>query len=402
MYKFFSQTNSKEAEMYQAHGFSVLPGRPAAGLVVAAAVAAILMSQQAGPASADEISSGNEDVKLTISGQINRGLLYADDGTDTALLNVDNDNSSTRLRFEGFGRYNEEISVGTVFEVQFESNSTADIKIDGSAPTETDNFTQRKLEIYFDHARYGRIWLGQGDTASNGTSEVDLSGTAVINYSGIADLAGGIQFGGFADPLDPANNPQINGVYGNIDGLSRDDRIRYDTPNFGGFSLAASYADSRKSDVALRFAGDVGGGFKVAGAVAYAIFDDIDSRVNGSLSVLHSSGFNVTGAAGMRDLQAGAANPARDPFFWYAKLGYIWSGGIGDTAFAVDYAVAEEIQPTIASTGDEFTSYGIFVVQKIDKIATELYLGARNHELDRTGQNYDDIFAVLGGARIKF
>jgi len=38
------------------------------------------------------------------------------------------------------------------------------------------NFTERKLEIYFDSKRLGRLWLGQGDTASNGTSEVDLSG----------------------------------------------------------------------------------------------------------------------------------------------------------------------------------------------------------------------------------
>ena len=315
---------------------------------------------------------------------------------------MDNDNSSTRVRFVGLGSYNEEISIGTVLEVQFESNSTADIKIDGSAPTGTDNFTQRKLEIYFDHTRYGRLWLGQGDTASNGTSEVDLSGTAVINYSGIADMAGGIQFGGFADPLDPANNPTINGVFSNMDGLSRDDRIRYDTPNLGGFSLAASYEDSRKADVALRFSGDVGGGFKLAGAVAYAIFDDIDSQVNGSISVLHRSGFNVTGAAGARDLQPSATNFGRDPFFWYAKLGYIWSGGIGNTAFAIDYAVSEEVQPIAEAIDDEATSYGIFVVQNVDKIGTDLYLGVRNHELDRTGQNFDDVFAVLGGARIKF
>jgi predicted porin len=392
----------EEAEMEKVHRLSHSPGAVAAGLVTTAAVAAILVFPPAGPASAAEVSSGNDDITLTLSGQINRGVLYADDGAETAVLNVDNDNSSTRVRFVGVGRYNEDITVGTVFEVQFESNSSANIKIDGSDPGGVDHFTERKLEIYFDHARYGRIWLGQGDTASNGTSEVDLSGTSVINYSGIQDMAGGIQFGGFADPIDLTNNPSINTVYSNFDGLSRDDRIRYDTPNFGGFSLAASYADSRKSDIALRFAGDVGAGVKLAGAVAYAVNGDIDSQVNGSLSVLHSSGFNVTGAAGMRDLQPDAVNPTRDPFFWYAKLGYIWKGGIGDTAFAIDYAVAEEVQPNAAATGDEFTSYGIFVVQKVDKIATELYLGARNHELDRTGQNFDDIFAVLGGARVKF
>lgn len=343
-----------------------------------------------------EVSSGNDDISLTLSGQVNRGILYVDDGTETAVLNVDNDNSSTRVRFVGVGRYDEEISAGTVFEVQFESNSTADIKIDGSSPGESDSFTQRKLELYFDHARFGRIWLGQGDTASNGSSEVDLSGTDVVGYSGIADMAGGIEFGGFGV------GPQINEVFSNFDGLSRDDRIRYDTPNFGGFSLAASYADSRKSDVAIRFAGDIGAGLKLAGAVAYAINGNVDSQINGSLSLLHDSGFNITGAAGVQDLQFGATNPNRDPTFWYAKLGYIWSGGIGDTAFAIDYAAAEEVEDTVAASGDEFTSYGVFVVQNVDKIATELYLGARNHELDRVGQNFDDVFAVLGGARVKF
>lgn len=51
---------------------------------------------------------------------------------------------------------------------------------------------------------------------------------------------------------------------------------------------------------------------------------------------------------------------------------------------------------------DEFTSYGAFVVQNIDRAGTELYLGVRNHELDRPAANFDDILAVLAGARVKF
>ncbi|UCH73826.1 MAG: hypothetical protein JSU82_16120 [Rhodospirillales bacterium] len=355
-----------------------------------------LAGQTTAPASAQEVTSGNDNIRLTLSGQINRGLLHVDDGSNTALLNVDNDGSSTRVRFVGVGNYNEEIAVGTVFEVQLESNSTGNIKIDGSAPGEADGFTKRNLEIYGNHSRFGRIWLGHGSTASDGTSEADLSGTGVIGYSSVADMAGGIEFGGLGV------GPQINEVFSNLDGLSRDDRIRYDTPNLSGFTVSASYADSRKSDIALRFAGDVGAGLKLVGAVAYSINGNIDSQVNGSLSLLHESGFNVTAAAGAQDLQAGAVNPNRDPSFWYAKLGYLWGGGLGDTAIGVDYASAEEVQDVVAATGDEFTSYGVFVVQSIDRIATDLYLGARNHKLDRVGQNYDDIFAVLGGARIKF
>ncbi len=358
------------------------------GLATAAVAAAVVAAQPAGPAQAAEISSGTDSVKLSISGQVNRGVLYVDDGGETEILHVDNDNSSTRLRFIGSAAYDEEITVGTQIEVQFESNSTADIKIDGSAPGGSNSFTERKLELFFDHARFGRLWLGQGDTASNGTSEVDLSKTGVVGYSGIADMAGGIEFGGLGV------GPQINEVFSNFDGLSRDDRIRYDTPSFGGFSLAASHAESRKSDIAARFSGDIGAGLTLAAAVGYAINGNVDSQVNGSLSLRHSSGFNVTAAAGQQDLQVGT----RDPFFWYAKLGYIWGGGIGDTAFAIDYAAADDV----AQLNDEFTAIGAFVVQNVDRIATELYLGVRSHELDRPGSNFDDIVAVLAGARIKF
>ena len=53
-------------------------------------------------------------------------------------------------------------------------------------------------------------------------------------------------------------------------------------------------------------------------------------------------------------------------------------------------------------SGDEAQAYGVFAVQKYDKIGAELYLGARNHELERSGANFDDVLAVLVGGRVKF
>jgi len=366
-----------------------MPGRIRGPMTLAAAAALLVSLGPVVPAFAAEVASGGDKISLTLSGQVNRGVLYVDDGNQTEIMHVDNDNSSTRVRFVGVGRYNEEISAGTVIEVQFESQSTATIDIDDPDAGTDNNFTERKLELYFDHARFGRIWLGQGDTASNGTSEMDLSGTGVIGYSGIADMAGGINFqdAGVA-------GPQINEAFSNFDGLSRDDRIRYDTPSLSGFQLSASHAESKKSDVAARFSGDVGAGLKVAAAVAYAINADIDSQVNGSISVLHDSGFSVTAAAGQQEPETGTA----DPFFWYAKLAYTLGGGIGDTSFGIDYTEAEDVD----LANDEFTSYGAYVVQNIDNLGTQLYLGVRQHELDRPGSDFDDILAVLGGALIKF
>jgi len=154
------------------------------------------LSRKVDAGSADKkkfTQSGGTGIELKLSGQVNRGVLITDDGDSTEEFFVDNDNSSTRFRITGSGNINPDVKMGVNIEVQMESNSTASVnQLDKT--TGGDSFTERKLEWYIDSKTLGRLTVGQGDTASNGTSEVDLSGTGVIGYSGVVDLAGGILF----------------------------------------------------------------------------------------------------------------------------------------------------------------------------------------------------------------
>lgn len=343
------------------------------------------------------VSSGNENIQLEVSGQVNRAVLYVNDGDQDEVFHVDNDNSSTRVRFVGSGRLSDDFSVGALFEVQFESNSSASIDIDQAGEVGPNNFTERHLTAYLDSKRFGRLWFGQGDTASNGTSEVDLSGTAVVAYSGIEDLAGGISF---KNTATSAKLVTIGGAYNQFDGLSRRDRLRYDTPTINGFKLSGSHVQGDAWDVALRYAADYEAvGTKVSAAIAYAEashrfgFD----QVNGSMSLLHESGVNLTLAAGERSLDSRATGD--EPFTYYVKAGYqLRPTSLGKTALSVDYGQTDDL----AQVGDEFRTWGVFAVQKIDKLATELYFGYRSHELDRPGVSIDDVDAVAGGLRVKF
>jgi len=221
-----------------------------------------------------EMKSGKDEVRLTISGQVNRGVLVADDGDDTDVFFVDNDNSSTRIRLLGDAKFNDDISVGSVIEVQFESNSTAEVSQDNQRNVGANSFTERKLEVFVNSETYGRLWLGQGDTASNGTSEVDLSGTAVIGYSGIADFAGGLQF----QEDGVLSGTDIGYTFSNLDGLSRDDRLRYDTPVFKGAKLSTSVIADDRFDVALRYSREILGAHEFEAAIAYADVDDDFAR----------------------------------------------------------------------------------------------------------------------------
>ncbi len=339
------------------------------------------------PSSAPAIVSGNRNVRVSLSGHVNRALLFVDDGDKTEVHHVDNDASSTRLRLIGETDTSESTTVGAAIEVQFESNSSASVdQTTDGGDASPDNFTQRRLEVYVQDENWGRVWLGQGWTASEGTSEVDLSGTDLAGYSDTSVIAGGMIF---RDSMGALSGPTIGSVFKNFDGLGRDDRIRYDTPVFAGFKLSASLTQGDGVDAALRYSADYDG-TKVAAALAYVDPEtSVEDQINGSFSVLFSNGFNLTFAAGTQDIDAG-----EDPTFYYAKAGY----RSGSNAFSFDIHQSEDA----AMEGDEATSYGAQYVHSIKDWATEAYLGVRQHELDRSGADFDDILTVTGGARVKF
>ncbi|MCB1832417.1 MAG: porin, partial [Geminicoccaceae bacterium] len=227
-------------------------------------------------------------------------------------------------------------------------------------------------------------------TASNGTSEVDLSGTSLIGYSSVSDMAGGILYRDDGE----LSTISVGDAFSNLDGLSRDDRIRYDTPSFAGFKLSGSLVADERADVALRYSREFGG-TEVAAAAAFSRKPDDFDRVNGSASILLANGISVTAAAGTEDVDA----RDDDGMFYYGKLGYQSQFfSVGNTALGIDYQYGEDI----GADGDETSSFGVFAVQNIDDLATEFYLGYRYYDLDRDNTDLDAINAVLTGARVKF
>jgi hypothetical protein len=342
------------------------------------------------PDAVQPVVSGADRIRLTISGQVNRALLFSEDGEQAKVFFVDNDHASSRIRLEAAGELTEDVTVGAVIEAELRSNSTQLVSQDDES-TGTANFEDRRVEVYFESATFGTLFLGQGHTASDNTSEVDLSGTAVVGTSELADFAGGLKFVDHGDLSDVT----IGNTFLNFDGLGRDDRIRYDSPQFGPFQLATSAVSDSNFDVAGFYAGDFGDS-KLAGAAAFASNAGDFVQVNGSASLLLAGGFSITGAAGWRDFDDGGRDDGK---FGYAKLGYLvdWFA-IGATAFAVDGYYGEDI----GADGDEAIALGAFAVQNLDPVATELYAGYRHFDLSRDGADFEPINAVLSGARVKF
>ena len=340
------------------------------------------------------VTSGQERVKLAVSGQINRAVNIADDGKNTAAYYVDNDASNSRVRFVGTAKMTDDLTLGSRLEVAFAPDESSQVSQNNESPG--DFINERWAEVSLASKSYGKISLGKGDTASNNTAEVDLSRTDVVQYASVEGIAGGMLFresGGNHN----ITTIKVSDAFNDRDGLSRQSRVRYDTPSFYGFSLAGSAVTNQRADAALLWGGQ-GYGFQAAGAAAISNpnQDNTNYQYDGSFSILHEkTGLNLTLSAGLLD-----RDNQGDPTNLWAKLGWITNFfDFGYTAFAVDY----DRSLNLPTGTDDGYSVGAAVVQSLDKFGTELYLQYRLYSLDRdSGPSVENINVGTLGARIKF
>lgn len=357
-------------------------------------------------AGGNPVASGTDKINVNLYGQVNRAIMFADNGKYDNTFHVDNDNSSSRLGIKGKLKVNDNITTGVKFEAEWQSNASNEmelgpIPVDATSTGNGSNFDLRKMELFIKSASVGTITIGQGDTASNGTSEIDLSGTKVAGFADVGAFAGGIKF--YDKTTGALSSRKIKDVLTQMDGLSRMDRLRYDSPSFSGFTVSASGAEKDAADIALRYSGSMGD-TRIKAGIAYANpgRDKDYNQVNGSVSVLLAGGFNVTFAAGQRNVDS-LPFGSDDPTFFYGKLGYTTKAitDIGATSFSIDYMKAENVKSQ--SNAEEGTLLGIQFVQKLSQWGTELYAGYRTHEFDdNSGDDYDTIGALMTGLRIKF
>jgi predicted porin len=357
------------------------------------------------------VSSSSDRVKVDVYGQVNRAVLYSDDGNQSDWYFVDNDNSSTRVGLKAKARATDDLTAGGRIEVEFQSNDSDKVNQFEQSGVGDNNFRKRWLDFSLESKRFGTLFVGHGDTASNNTSETDLSGTSVIGYSSIPDMAGGQIFYNKATDSydlveeDPSTGTTIADTYSNLDGLSRNDRVRYDTPKFYGFSGAVSAVADGAYDFSLWYSGEFAG-TKLAASASYVKPNDLrptnDDQYSGSVSALHKSGLNLTLAGGNRNYKDEVGEPDRDDAkFWYGKLGFRRGFfPLGETRFSADYGEYKNV----AQNDDTAKTFGIQIVQVLDRWGTEYYLGYRFHDLDRKGEDVDfkTINAVMSGFRIKF
>jgi len=339
-------------------------------------------------------------VKYKLSGQINRSVVFMDDGVQSDVRHVDSIESGTRVRLRGSEDLGNGMKVGFYWELQTSSNPSNQAFPDQNSDGNQNTNQIRHANVWFS-GNWGRLQIGQGDGAGNGATEVDLSGTATVLYHGRTSHTGAITWrtSGGGQLRDPAtgNVLRSSSTFNEFDAFSRYDNVRYDSPALGPVTLSGSIGNDNKWEVAGRISTALVGG-QLSGAVFYGENDQaatgdggIDARYGGSVSYLFSQGTNITGVYARNEPEVGD-----EADVWTVKLGHKW----GPHSVAVLYGEASDVTPGFDDVG-----FGIGYNHALKKANTELYAGYLHQELDDTPTgtpSVEDIDVFIVGARVKF
>ncbi|MBT6276466.1 MAG: porin [Chromatiales bacterium] len=370
-------------------------------------------------ASAMAAPIGASAIEASVSGHVNRVILFADDGFDSDVMQADSSNSMSRFRITGSGDLGiGGMKVGVNLEASWASNRTSRVTIkarNGNGGAADLAFAIRHSNLWFSGG-WGRLIMGHTSTAYDGITDSSQAGpqflAGILNGS---TMGGNIRYkrtGNVAVNNGLGNAASVGNSYVNFDG-GRQDVLRYDTPNFGPLSARVSVSDNQTWGASAH----LNAKFSGANIVIRGGYEDrendredigaagVSERWGVSGSVLFSQGTNITVAYSGGDFVNGNGSITNtydqgDGNTIYALLGHRW----GANTIAVNYGHHEFDGVAAAGTVDhDTTTWGIGFTHTLSEPRVELFAGYRNFDLDVqnvTGIEDVDLFQM--GARVRF
>ena len=343
------------------------------------------------------VSRAKSTMKFKVSGQINRAIQISDNGLTSEVRHVTNTNSQNKLRFSGTGKLTDDLKIQAYAEIGNNDSGTSSQTIQSADVGGNTGFgSTRFMELRISSKSMGKLYLGHGGDATDGIiAGGNLSGLGVAMSGGAdEDLHFGsesfVTTGGTVVGAVKSFNDEFDGT--------RQDRIRYDTPSFGGFKVIVSHANDDKVAIGLKYGGNFNG-VKVKANIGLDQNEANADRdvTKGSLGVLLPMGLNFQFAAGEKDLDTTGRN---DPTMKYYRVGYRFKNAdMGETRIGVSLHDNDDQ----AANGDSYQSLNFAVVQVIEPLGAELYAGYSNLSLTRTATtNIEDIDVVTVGLRVNF
>ena len=269
-----------------------------------------VLEQRIAELEAAALQAGNRKLSMHIYGQVNRALLFWDDGFKSGMRVIDNATSSSRFGIVGRTALQDGPAVG--YRIEIETDPAPE------RSTGSEAFPHlRHGFVYVDSAWAGRLSLGHQSPATDDITIINLGSQmndAALHYNTNSAIPLAIG-GGLVTDL------RWGDIAHNVDSL-RGNFIRYDTPMLGGFVLSGAWGENDIWDVALRYQATAAG-FRFAAGAGFMDDRERDFKdVRGSASIIHDqTGLYVSVAGGVRDDDVSVLSAHDTAFFHYTQIG---------------------------------------------------------------------------------
>ena len=247
---------------------------------------------------ATTVRKGNKKVKVELYGRVNRVVNFWDDGAEQNVY-VENNSYSSKAKIS------DDWSSGFQIEIEDEGNLS---KFNNQFNDNVDNgsLNVRKTAIYMENKKYGKVWLGQQETAKDNIVK-DTIVIKGLDQTMYADFYMNWSFFLRQKGFNNANAFSANGttlapLFRDIarcystsssafDCSTRRQEIRYDSPEFWGFIASANWGEDDVWSAALRYQKEWDN-WKVGAGYAYEDFTD-ELANNGGGGVPHHCFFEL-------------------------------------------------------------------------------------------------------------
>jgi hypothetical protein len=357
------------------------------------------------------MKNSKDQVSLKVTGQFSTEASMVDDGFSQRVRHSDANYSSSRFRFLADSKVNANLKVRGVAEIAMNdarnSASNAEGAAHGGRTTSGGSDVQtRKTELIFTHNQLGRVYMGAGSAGADGVMNINTHGvySSLPGFMGL--IASGIQF---KEDKHTRSGLSLGGQFADLDFNSRQQRIRYDTPNIGGFMVTMSHSDDQTLEAALRFSGKaLGSKIKAGAGIAHATGsgEAFEHQIGAQISMAHKSGIGFTMGCGFqkRNTQvtvAGVQEQDNDRSGCHTQGHFKRKfNSLGASTIVVEYDQKENMQ----NYGDVAKGIGVNFHQHITAAALEVWVKYSNFDVDREVGNAEvkGIDIVSLGTRMKF
>ena len=354
------------------------------------------------------MKNSKDQVSLKVTGQFSTEASMVDDGFSQRVRHSDANYSSSRFRFLADTKVNANLKVRGVAEIAMNDARNSASNAEGAAHggRSGNDMQTRKTELIFTHNQLGRVYMGAGSAGADGVMNINTHGV----YSSLPGFMGLIASGHqFKEDKHTLSGLSLGGQFADLDFNSRQQRIRYDTPNIGGFMVTMSHSDDQTVEAALRFSGKaLGSKIKAGAGIAHATGsgEAFEHQIGAQISMAHKSGIGFTMGCGFqkRNAQvtvAGVQEQDNDRSGCHTQGHFKRKfNSLGASTIVVEYDQKENMQ----NYGDVAKGIGVNFHQHITAAALEVWVKYSNFDVDRDVGNAEvkGIDIVSLGTRMKF